>query len=285
MGTCTGARCPTKGGRAQPHIPASAASVSWRSRATPRKSAPQNFRVSVSRDSWSGGISRKKMWRCVMSPEPKKVSAEISEESLGSLRGCLVEGNPEQLRRERRLRRRALAISILLQSTVLATVILVPLLSKAERIALTIVTPIPPYSAYRDVAHHSAPSHPHQRTNVCRFCQPLSIPHTIVTHEDPSRETEETPIEGIGENIPGATNELIPLSDPRQRGPVNPQIETRANQPRVLHITHLDPAMLQHRVEPVYPDSSGTDPSRRPRGIARYHRYRRQHSIGASGFG
>lgn len=188
-----------------------------------------------------------------MSPEPKKVSAVISEESLGSLRGCLVDGNPEQLRRERRLRRRALAISILLQSTVLATVILVPLLSKAERIALTIVTPIPPYSAYRDVSHHSAPSHPHQRTNVCRFCQPLSIPHTIVTHEDPSRETEETPIEGIGENIPGATNGFIPLSDPRQHGPVNPQIETKANQPRVLHITHLDPAMLQHRVEPVYP--------------------------------
>jgi TonB family protein len=188
-----------------------------------------------------------------MSPEPKKVSAEILEDSIGSLRSCLVEGDTEQRRGARRVRRRALAISILLQSAVLAALILVPLFGKAERITLAIVTPIPPYSAYRDVAHHSAPSHPHQRTNVCRFCQPLSIPHTIVTHEDPSRETEETPIDGIGENIPGATNDLIPLSDPRQRGPVNPQIETRANLPRVLHITHLDPAMLQHRVEPEYP--------------------------------
>jgi TonB family protein len=188
-----------------------------------------------------------------MSPEPKKVSAEVSEESLGSLRGCLVEGNPEQLRRERRLRRRALAISILLQSTVLATVVLVPLLSKAERIALTIVTPIPPYSAYRDVSQHSDASHPRPRPNPCRLCVPPSIPPTIVTHDPSTSGTDEAPTEGLGLNIPGATNDLIPLSDPRQRGPVNPQIETRANQPRVLHITHLDPAMLQHRVEPVYP--------------------------------
>jgi TonB family protein len=186
-----------------------------------------------------------------MSPEPKKVSAEIPEESLGSLRGCLVEGSVEQRRGERRVRRRALAISILLQSAVLATLILVPLFGKAERIALTIVTPIPPYSAYRDVSHHPDVSHP--RPNPCRFCQPLSIPHTIVTRENSSTETAEAPIDGIGQDIPGATIGPIPLSDPRQRGPVNPQTETRVEQPRILHITHLDPAMLQHRVEPIYP--------------------------------
>lgn len=188
-----------------------------------------------------------------MSPEPKKVFAEISEESLGSLRDCLVEGSAEQRRGERRVRRRALAVSILLQSAVLAALILVPLFGKAERITLTIVTPIPPYSAYRDVSQHSAPSHPHQRPNACHFCQPLNIPPTIVTHEDPSGETESTLIEGIGENIPGATNGFIPLSDPRQHGPANPQVETRVAPPRVLHVTRLDPAMLIHRVEPIYP--------------------------------
>ena len=71
--------------------------------------------------------------------------------------------------------------------------------------------------------------------------------------DDSARVTDDAPLDNLGPYIPGATNDLIPLSDPRQRGPVNPQIETRANQPRVLHITHLDPAMLQHRVEPVYP--------------------------------
>jgi TonB family protein len=188
-----------------------------------------------------------------MSPEPKKVSAEISEESLGSLRGCLVEGSAEQRRGERRVRRRALALSILLQSAVLAALILVPLLSKAERITLTIVTPVPPYSAYRDVSHHSDAPRPRQHSNACRYCIPQNIPPTIVTRDNSSTEAAEAPIDGLGSNIPGALDGPIPLSDPRQRGPVNPQIETRANQPRILHITHLDPAMLQHRVEPVYP--------------------------------
>jgi TonB family protein len=172
-----------------------------------------------------------------MSPEPKKVSAEILEESIGSLRSCLVEGDTEQRRGARRVHRRALAISILLQSAVLATLFLVPLLGKAER----------------NVSHHSDASRQRQRPNLCRFCQPPRIPHTIVTHDPAAIETAEAPIEGFEPNIPGAPDGPIPLSDPRQRGPVNPQIETRANLPRILHITHLDPAMLQHRVEPEYP--------------------------------
>ena len=190
-----------------------------------------------------------------MSPEPKNVSAEILEASIGSLRGCLVEGSAEQRRGERRVRRRALAISILLQSAVLATLILVPLFGKAERIALTIVTPIPPYSAYRDLSQHSNAPHPPPHRQLCRVCAPPSIPPTIVTHDDSSvdKNVDESPTDGVGPNIPGAPDGPIPLSDPRQRGPVNPQIETRANPPRVLHITHLDPAMLQHRVEPDYP--------------------------------
>jgi TonB family protein len=188
-----------------------------------------------------------------MSPEPKKVSAEILEESLGSLRGCLVEGDTEQSRGARRVRRRALAISILLQSAVLATLFLVPLFGKAERIALTIVTPIPPYSAYRDVSHHSDASRQRPRPNPCRFCPPPSIPRTIVTHDPSTGETDEAPTDTLGLNILSAADGPIPLSDPRQRGPVIPQTESKVGTPRVLHITHLDPAMLQHRVEPVYP--------------------------------
>jgi|SRR5205814_9782496 len=45
QGTCSAPRCPNWGGRAQPHIPASAAPVSWRIRATPRRSASQDFAV------------------------------------------------------------------------------------------------------------------------------------------------------------------------------------------------------------------------------------------------
>jgi len=188
-----------------------------------------------------------------MWPEPENVSGEVCKESLGSLSGCLVDGDPEQLARERRTRRRALAISIGLQSAVLATLILVPVFSKAERITLKVITPVPPYSRFHDVSHNSGaqPPPPRGPQNQCRFCAPPVIPTTIVMRDPtPSgNPTDDTPT-GIGEGIPGATDG-IPLSDPRQR--VLPPPNTEHQRPQVVRMTHLDPAMLIHRVEPAYP--------------------------------
>ncbi len=155
-----------------------------------------------------------------MSSEPRRVSELCPKENLGSLSGCLVDGDAEQGRRERRVKRRALAISILLQSAVLAALILLPLFGKAERISLTVVTPIPPYSRYRSASHNTPaqPRRQHGPQNVCRFCPPLRIPHSIATQDDKSstRETDEAPL-GIGDNIPDAIDGLINMSDSRQR--------------------------------------------------------------------
>src|SRR5260370_36630126 len=139
MGTCHNPWCPTQGGRAQPHIPASAAPVSWRSRATPRKSAPQNFLVG----------SREILWRCVMSIEAQEVPEAITERDFGSLRGCLVEGDPEQRRRERRFSRRSLAISVALPSAILAQAVLLSLFGKKERMHFAKVPPVRHYAHSR----------------------------------------------------------------------------------------------------------------------------------------
>ena len=80
--------------------------------------------------------------------DSRNVSEEILEGSLGSLGVCLVEGNPEQRRRERRMRRRALVLSILIQASVLAALVLLPLFGKTEHLALAVSTPVPPYSPY-----------------------------------------------------------------------------------------------------------------------------------------
>jgi len=192
-----------------------------------------------------------------MSPEPKTVSVEILEESLGSLSGCLVDGDAEQRTRERRNRRRALAISILLQSAVLATLILVPFFGKAEHIALAIATPIPPYSRYRNAPQNPGAPRPHPSgpQNTCRFCPPPSIPHTVATHDADSLagQTDDTLPEMIGEGIPGGRDGIIPLSDSRQRVLPPNSNERHPTRPQVVHVTNLDPAMLIHRVEPVYP--------------------------------
>jgi periplasmic protein TonB len=191
-----------------------------------------------------------------MSPEPEKVSGEVCKESLGSLSGCLVEGDAEQLARERRTRRRALAVSIALQSAVLTTLILVPLFSKAERISLKIMTPVPPYSRYHDVSHNpgAPPPRPRGPQTQCRFCAPPSIPTTIVMRDPtPSTNPADDAPPGIGQGIPGVIEGPIPLSDPRQRVLPPPETERRVTRPQVIRMTHIDPAMLIHRVEPEYP--------------------------------
>ena len=187
-----------------------------------------------------------------MSLELKNVSQDVEEEGLGSLRGCLVEGDAGQRSRERHVRRRALAISIVLQCAVLAALILLPLFGKPQRIAYAYATPVPPYSPYRNASHNSgAPRpHPNGRQDPCRFCVPTNIPRTIVTRDSSS---PAVPPEGIGDGIPGAIDGLIPLSDSRQRVLTPPHTERQATRPQVVRMTRLDPAMLIHRVEPVYP--------------------------------
>ncbi len=190
-----------------------------------------------------------------MSLGPQNSYAFVSEGSLGSLRGCLVEGDAEQRHRERRIRRRALAVSIALQSAVLAALVLVPLFGRSERMVLAYPTPIPPYSRYHGTSHTpAAPKHPSGSQNACRFCAPLHIPATIPTHDtnSPGNQVEEPQLdEGIG--LPGGRDGLIPLSDTRSRLPEQYHIQKPAEPPRIVHVTQLDPAMLIRRVEPVYP--------------------------------
>ena len=191
-----------------------------------------------------------------MSPEPQKVSDEISEEGLGSLRGCLMEGDAEERKRERSVRRRSLAISVAVQSTVLTTLILLSLLAKPQSIALANVTPVPPYSRYRDVAQNSGTQQiPAGPRTVCHFCPSTPITPTIPTPDsnrsgDPPSQPQAP---GIGDRVFGGPEGFLPF-DRDRNGPIPPNTtETQVKRPRVVRMTTLDPAMLIHRVEPVYP--------------------------------
>ena len=105
--------------RATPHIPASAAPVSREQ----LEAGAANFII---------GLQRSLLWRCVMPLEPQaaptagKAVRQTPGQNLGSLNGCLVEGDPEQRARERSVRRRALIMSIAVQGAALAVLILVP---------------------------------------------------------------------------------------------------------------------------------------------------------------
>ena len=65
---------------------------------------------------------------------------------LGSLSECLVDNDPAARVRARRLRSKALALSIALEAAILAALLLWPLIAPGVLTAHYIVTPAPPYS-------------------------------------------------------------------------------------------------------------------------------------------
>ena len=187
-----------------------------------------------------------------MSPEPKKVSEVIPEESLGSLSGCLVDGDADQRTRERRIRRRALAISVILQCTVLTVLVLVPLFAKTERIAIKDYVPVPPYGRRGSPQRGStkpASARPTNPDSHFIFNSPTIKPHL----------TDGGPVSPVGVpegpmgNQPSgpACDSCIDIGG-KETGPPQPPVETHAR-PVLVHVGTIDPAMLIHRVEPVYP--------------------------------
>jgi len=175
-----------------------------------------------------------------------------SQNDFGSLEGCFVEGSVEQRAGERRIRRRALAISIAVQSAILTAIILVPLFGKPQHLALANMTPIPPYyhSKTPEPTNPTTQQAPQHKNNI--FNNVFSPPHRIPDHidETPEPRSPEPPgFPGPGPSTPCAG--CIPLDDNRHEPA--PPADVRPATPHRLVVTHLESAMLVRRVEPVYP--------------------------------
>jgi protein TonB len=181
-------------------------------------------------------------------------SQRVSENAFGSLRSCLVEGDPLSEKRARRIKQRAVAISIALQSLALAILILFPLLSKGERISLKNMTPIPPYAPIGD-RRPSASPRPHGPNTPppCHICPPTTVPRIVVTHVDSNPvspgDSPGDPIPGLLPG-PGTPGGLLPTDThptPPQTGVTPPATQRH----RISELQQM--AQLVHRVEPIYP--------------------------------
>jgi periplasmic protein TonB len=174
----------------------------------------------------------------------------VPRQDLGSLQSCLVEGDPEQRARERRVRRKALITSVLLQAAVLAAVIVVPLLAKPERLITTIATPIPPYRHAIGDTQRTLRSRGHV-THVCVTCVNLHPPNLNVNNRVESNNLEQPIQDGVSDiaSVPCPSCINIPTIGPQ--GPI--VTGQRREAPQVHHVGHIDPALLIHRVEPAYP--------------------------------
>ncbi|MGB7283911.1 MAG: energy transducer TonB [Candidatus Acidiferrum sp.] len=187
-----------------------------------------------------------------MSIEPGPGSNPSPQNDFGSLQGCFVEGSLEQRARERRIRRRALTISIAIQCAIVTAIVLVPLFGKPERLAFAMI-PIPPYYHSNAPERSSTPPHPQARhvTVVSDrfFSMPNRFPQNIDERPEPASPQPPGIPSGPGPGVPCAA--CVPLADNRPQ-PVRP-VDVRPRTPQVLRMTHLEPAMLIQRVEPRYP--------------------------------
>lgn len=171
---------------------------------------------------------------------------------FASLQSCFVEGSPEQRARERRIRRRALILSVSAQAAILTAIILIPLFGKPERIALANMTPIPPYFPNRAPARPNTPTTTirHHFPDSCGTCYSPHFPPHPLTAPDPPSDAPPDLEPGDGRQSP-MNGWGIPLDDGRSQ-PVRPAEQPRQG-PRRVAMTHLEPAMLIQRVEPQYP--------------------------------
>ena len=169
------------------------------------------------------------------------------QQSFASLQSCLVDGDMEQRLRERRVRRKALFTSVFMQAGVLATVILVPLFAKPERLISALTTPVPQYKRVSGRPHATPPPHGDVR-HICVTCF-NSRPSNPANDNRVQSNNLDQPVQepGLGDIAVAQCSSCmnIPIAGPA--APIEAPHEKR------MHVTRIDPAMLIHRVEPVYP--------------------------------
>jgi TonB family protein len=164
------------------------------------------------------------------------------------LQACLVEGDPAQRIREHRLHRRALILSVALQTAALACAILIPMFGKPGHIALANVMPLPPYHPLRSPVPiiETRPIIPvTSRPSSCVFCSPHANPHAPPIGFTTTGEPEAPePFASTGLNLPGTDSRFANSST---------SIVEHREKPRIVRRTNLSASMLLHRVEPIYP--------------------------------
>jgi periplasmic protein TonB len=182
-----------------------------------------------------------------MDHQPKGVPAE----ALGSLDGCLVEGDAQQRRRQRKIRLRALVLSTVLQTVVLAVLVILPLLGQSERITYP-HTLVPPYVLVGAAKHH--PGRPRPPTGQ-RPASVLWLAHKLTPTIRPAEIVDTAVEEPQGEfGRPTSPGVLAGMNlDLSSRLAKPPREESSEEPVRRLSLTSLAPALLTHRVEPRYP--------------------------------
>ena len=177
---------------------------------------------------------------------------------LGTLAQCLMESDGEALGRARRLRRKALVLSIALEAVLLAAMLLWPLVTPGVLSRRYVLTPAPPYHGGTNAAPSRPHGNPHPATdphpNIPTILQPPVIPPHVresTSNEAPAIEVGGDGRPGIpggpdgGLDIPGATGNNVPIVPP-------PAEVTHSSAPLRRSETLMEASLIR-RVQPLYP--------------------------------
>jgi protein TonB len=181
---------------------------------------------------------------------------------LGNFSQCLVDGDSESFGRARRLRNKALVISLVLEAAMLALMLLWPLITPGVLPRQFNVTPAPPFHGGGNSAPRQArePMHPPPnsptRLLACLPCAPPSIP----THpsygpgpEPPSVDAGQSMGSGNDSGFAGPGFPLLGgLDSGTQPNIARPPEPPHPSRPLSKSEGVME-AMLVHRVQPEYP--------------------------------
>jgi periplasmic protein TonB len=175
------------------------------------------------------------------------MKAEPGAVNLGE---CLVEGSAEDKKRGRKIKRRAHAISVALESLGLTALVIAPMLAKPAELVVTTAMPIRPFSS-RPAPRRAATPDPGRATHPCVVCTNLPVaPITRTFTRVAATNTGDPDPLPFAAGTTDSGNELLKMFDPRKQ-PKRP--DDASHEVRRIHESSIDPAMLMRRVEPIYP--------------------------------
>jgi TonB family protein len=173
---------------------------------------------------------------------------------LGRLSQCMMDSDAGTTYRARRLRRRAFFASIVLETGVVAAMLLWPLITPGVLRPRVEVTPLPPFHGARNsvVTHPQSSGHTDPRAPKIPqavLLQPLRIP----THISQTADAQPpNPDDISGPTTPGGPDIGFPGDGSEVTQIVRPVTPRPPNGP-VMASTGVMNALLVHRVEPEYP--------------------------------
>jgi periplasmic protein TonB len=182
---------------------------------------------------------------------------------LGALAQCLVESDAEGLARARRLRRKALVISVVLEVALIGVMLLWPLITPGVLPQQYVVTPAPPYhGGGGERANPGRPQHPAASHLIPLFeiYRPIIHPSPMGKQPDSSEQSfDGGPIGPPG--VPGGFGPGPAIPGGSEFGPVVPEIPRPAPPkpaaPRPMSEGVMEAALI-HRVLPEYPPLART---------------------------